>query len=169
MATKTPNANQIAVTLHLSEDAYRYLRALGKSCAVGGKGTVEDVLLHLAHSAADGVRRPGAWERGWLTQAFSDDWTESMRAHPSVFYCQVPADFDDPLPTASAREGAAAKEVLACALYEARERYLQGVGARPGPEWSKLSNAERASWFAVADAIDLETGTPAPESGGGSQ
>jgi hypothetical protein len=31
-------------------------------------GSIDAVLYHLARHAADGVRRPGSWERGWLTQ-----------------------------------------------------------------------------------------------------
>jgi hypothetical protein len=103
--TTTKKGESITLTITIGEETYRYLRALTKSCAVGGSGTVEDVLGHLIHSVADGVRRPGAWERSWLTPAFSDDWTETMRAHPSLFYCQVPADFDDPVPVAEKPEG----------------------------------------------------------------
>lgn len=36
-------------------------------------GCVEDVVGHLVQSAADGIRRPGAWERGWLLQAFAGE------------------------------------------------------------------------------------------------
>jgi hypothetical protein len=31
--------------------------------------SVEGVLEQLAHAAADGIRRPRAWERDWVTQA----------------------------------------------------------------------------------------------------
>jgi hypothetical protein len=79
-----------AITLELDEEALRYLRALGKSCAVGGNGTVEDVLYHLASSAVGGVRRPGSWERSWLTSAFSDDWTKGLLPHPTVPYYEIP-------------------------------------------------------------------------------
>jgi len=30
---------------------------------------VGELVEHLARSAADGVRRPGSWERGWIVQA----------------------------------------------------------------------------------------------------
>jgi hypothetical protein len=61
------------VTISITVDARTaaYLRALTRSTAVRS-GTLEDVLRHLVCSAADGLRRPGAWERGWLEQAFGD-------------------------------------------------------------------------------------------------
>jgi hypothetical protein len=59
------------VTVTLSADAAAYLRQLAKSSAIES-GKIEDVASHLLHSAADGVRRPGSWERGWVQQAFGD-------------------------------------------------------------------------------------------------
>src|SRR6266446_9744689 len=56
------------VLLELDEESYQLLRVLKQSPALVGtvaRGVV-DVLQHLVASAADGVRRPGAWERGWI-------------------------------------------------------------------------------------------------------
>lgn len=39
-----------------------------------GMVKLEDVVAELADHAQQGVYRPGAWERGWLCQAFGDDW-----------------------------------------------------------------------------------------------
>lgn len=39
---------------------------------------VQEVLQELVDHAAQGVYRPGAWERGWLTQAFGDEFTERL-------------------------------------------------------------------------------------------
>ena len=55
------------ITIELSDDAIAYLKLLDP------RGGAEGALTHLAHSAADGLRRPGAWERGWIGQAFSED------------------------------------------------------------------------------------------------
>lgn len=46
-----------------------WLTYAAKGCEASGISTVEELLTHLAYSAADGARRPGAWERGWLEQA----------------------------------------------------------------------------------------------------
>lgn len=35
--------------------------------------TVEAVVEQLARAAADGIRRPGSWERGWIQQATGFD------------------------------------------------------------------------------------------------
>jgi hypothetical protein len=61
------------VTISITVDARTasYLRALTRSVPVP-HGTLEDVVSYLVHSAADGLRRPGAWERGWLEQAFGE-------------------------------------------------------------------------------------------------
>lgn len=64
------------VVLELSEDTVKLLQCLATADAMGGPDAdgpqLERVLKHLAHSAADGVRRPGSWERAWLQQAFGD-------------------------------------------------------------------------------------------------
>jgi len=62
------------ITIELSMETVAYLRSLARSTAVG-TGRIEDVLLYLAHSAADGVRRTGSWEHSWLEMAFGD-WPE---------------------------------------------------------------------------------------------
>lgn len=40
------------------------------------------VVETLIDHAADGVRRPGAWERGWVEQCFGDDWTGDLPGCP---------------------------------------------------------------------------------------
>lgn len=65
------------ISIEVDPETFELLRVLGKSYAVGGHGTVAQVVAHLVHSAADGVRRPGSWERGWVEQAFGGgDWEE---------------------------------------------------------------------------------------------
>lgn len=61
----------VTIAVTVSARTAAYLRALTRSSSVPD-GTLEDVVSYLVHSAADGLRRPGAWERGWLTQAFGD-------------------------------------------------------------------------------------------------
>ena len=40
--------------------------------------TLADVVEKLIDHAQQGVYRPGAWERGWLCQAFGYDWTARL-------------------------------------------------------------------------------------------
>lgn len=53
-------------------------------------GDPKQVLAHLVHSAADGVRRPGAWERGWLHQAFGNDFEQKLEQDPKTPFYQRP-------------------------------------------------------------------------------
>lgn len=73
------------ITIELSDHAVAYLECLAQSHAIGS-GKVEDVLVHLAASAADGVRRPGAWENAWNVSAFGD-WPDGGQV-PDVPYSQ---------------------------------------------------------------------------------
>jgi hypothetical protein len=73
MTTKpTGTHSHLSITVELSAETLDLLTTLGKSYALGGNATASEVILHLIHSAADGVRRPGSWERGWLEQAFGE-------------------------------------------------------------------------------------------------
>ena len=58
----------------LSPAAVLWLEALSRGSLFPLEGNPAEVLggmlEHLASSAADGARRPGAWERGWIRQAF---------------------------------------------------------------------------------------------------
>ncbi|WP_437804527.1 hypothetical protein [Sorangium sp. So ce693] len=74
------------VTIELDDTTAAYLRVLSDD------GTAEETLSRLALHAADGVRRPGAWERGWVCQAFGDDWNDRVTQDPSVPHFVVPKD-----------------------------------------------------------------------------
>jgi hypothetical protein len=74
------------VTLDLDDDTLRYLAVLGRPA---------EVLALLASAAADGVRRPGAWERGWITQVCGSDWAASLRPDPAAPYSMLPPELDD--------------------------------------------------------------------------
>jgi hypothetical protein len=41
-------------------------------------GSVTEVLETLIDHAAQGVYRPGAWERAWLCQVFGDEFIEKL-------------------------------------------------------------------------------------------
>lgn len=60
----------MTITVEVSAETFELLSLLTKSPAMGEGATVAKVVAYLAHCAADGVRRPGAWERGWVEQAF---------------------------------------------------------------------------------------------------
>lgn len=85
------------ITIEVTVEQYRLLEALAhKTTGTEGPGRalrVRGVLAHLVHSAVDGVRRPGSWERGWLMQAFGDSWVENLVRDPSCeFYDQPKGD-----------------------------------------------------------------------------
>jgi hypothetical protein len=62
------------VTIELDDATIAYLKLLDPAGP-------EAVLGHLAASAADGLRRPGAWERQWLSMAFPEpEFTGRMDA-----------------------------------------------------------------------------------------
>lgn len=53
----------------VDDDDAAALRQLVGGGAPVGAVDVAALLELLARAAADGVRRPGSWERGWITQA----------------------------------------------------------------------------------------------------
>jgi hypothetical protein len=58
----------VVVLVELGEETVRHLKELvGPYPAIAED--LESLTFHLLESAATGVRRPGSWERGWLTQA----------------------------------------------------------------------------------------------------
>ena len=71
-ATQTDHS----ITVKISEVEYRLLSVLCDGVAFT---CVEDIVLKLIDHAQQGVYRPGAWERMWLTQAFGDDWVEKLK------------------------------------------------------------------------------------------
>ncbi len=70
------------LSVALTAEELELLAVLGRSEAVRSNGTshvaAAAALRHLAWSAIDGVRRPGSWERQWLSQAFGEDWTDAL-------------------------------------------------------------------------------------------
>jgi len=83
-----------SITLELHDQTLRYLEVLTHSDAVSAGARVEDVLSHLACSAADGVRRAGAWEREWVHQAFGYSWNDRLVRDPNCEWQMIP-DLDD--------------------------------------------------------------------------
>jgi hypothetical protein len=66
----------VTVTLELSQRTADLLSVL-----TIGQYAPEDlngVLMKLIDHAQQGVYRPGAWERGWLQQAFGDEWEAGL-------------------------------------------------------------------------------------------
>jgi hypothetical protein len=78
--------NQTRITIELTLETVTYLQVL---VGAFGAADLEGVIEHLAHSAAAGIRRPGAWERGWLTQAFGDEWENKCERVPGTEYAQL--------------------------------------------------------------------------------
>jgi hypothetical protein len=59
------------------------------------KGDPKYTLQYLLGCVADGVLRPGAWERGWLEQAFGDEWRKRLEVDPDVPWHQRPRHLRD--------------------------------------------------------------------------
>jgi hypothetical protein len=71
-----PPEQTVSVTLELSQRVAGLLTVLTR-----GQYAPEDlngVLMELIDHAQQGVYRPGAWERGWLEQAFGDEWQAGL-------------------------------------------------------------------------------------------
>jgi hypothetical protein len=72
------------ITLDISDEVADLLTALSVDPITGGlafktqKEAVKAVILQLIDHAQQGVYRPGAWERGWVMQAFGDAFVEQI-------------------------------------------------------------------------------------------
>jgi hypothetical protein len=87
----------INLSIRLKPRTARLLEVLASSDAVGTRRDVAllhervaDVVYHLAMSAAEGVCRPGAWERAWVEQAFGGGWQQRLEADPQATWRQRP-------------------------------------------------------------------------------
>jgi len=77
--------NTTPVVVNVHNQHMPYLEALARSQGM----SIGDVFVMLAMFAADGMRRPGAWERVWLDRAFESSWLASMEQVPDVPYAQL--------------------------------------------------------------------------------
>jgi hypothetical protein len=59
-------------------------RAADRSLAQSLDEKVRTVLLRLADHAQQGVYRPGAWERQWITQVFGDGFEKLLETFNDV-------------------------------------------------------------------------------------
>lgn len=69
------------VTIELTELESIWLDALTRCSDEYTPDTVEGVISTLVAHAADGVRRPGAWERSWIEQVFPLDEDPAVVVH----------------------------------------------------------------------------------------
>jgi hypothetical protein len=72
------------ITIELPEELVQLLAVLDDD------GRAERALHELIERAADGIRRPGSWERPWLLQAFGPDWLQRLEADPEAHWRQRP-------------------------------------------------------------------------------
>jgi hypothetical protein len=61
------------ICVEVSPTVYALLEVLTRG-DMASSLTVEGIVAELIDHAQQGVYRPGAWERGWLEQAFGFDW-----------------------------------------------------------------------------------------------
>jgi hypothetical protein len=83
------NAEKVPFTVRLHPSVVRYLAIITPDASV------VSVLEHLAASAADGVGRPGSWERPWLVSAFGSEWTMLVEPDPECSWRVRPRSADD--------------------------------------------------------------------------
>ena len=72
----------ITLTMALSPDDFALLEVLGTPISMPADLVAKTLALY----AIDGVRRPGSWERGWVKQAFGDDFVQLLEVDPAVAY-----------------------------------------------------------------------------------
>jgi hypothetical protein len=60
------------ITLEIDDTTASLLATLSEN------GSVPEILETLIDHAAQGVYRPGAWEREWLCQVFGDDFVDKL-------------------------------------------------------------------------------------------
>ena len=65
------------ITLEIDSTTAALLAVLADQ-KLSDKNRVKEVLETLIDHARQGVYRPGAWERQWITQCFSDDFEERL-------------------------------------------------------------------------------------------
>lgn len=61
------------LTIEIPDQAFDLLLALGDPV---------DVLARLADHAAQGVRRPGAWESDWIRKCFGSEFESNLEVDP---------------------------------------------------------------------------------------
>jgi hypothetical protein len=96
MARATKPKRTRRITVAVTPEEFELLRVLARTHAMEGgplfsaEGQVTRILRHLVHSAADGVRRPGAWERGWVEQAFGPVPEDELEVVPDAVHARRP-------------------------------------------------------------------------------
>ena len=83
----------VSVTLELSQRVADLLAVL----APGDPAPLHGALLTLIDHAQQGIYRPGAWERGWLEQAFGDEWQAGLEPDTDDVAMDGRVIFDRPI------------------------------------------------------------------------
>lgn len=78
------------IAIEIEQEDVALLQTLARSPGCAGE-TAADALAHLASSAADGVRRPGSWERAWIQQAFGEIDESALEVDPTARWRRRPA------------------------------------------------------------------------------
>lgn len=105
---KEPRTEQrrYRITLELTERQHEALERVLRTPSLGDSNDITDVLRYLIDRVSDAVRRPDAWEREWLEQAFGyleldeADWwddhgNEPFESRPIATACAISPDIGD--------------------------------------------------------------------------
>jgi hypothetical protein len=76
--SRTPEVTEpgVSITLELPKRIADLLSVL--TIGEYAPGDLRGVLMELIDHAQQGIYRPGAWERGWLEQAFGTEWQSGL-------------------------------------------------------------------------------------------
>ncbi len=83
------------IMIDVDHDDIRYLRLLASEGVPAGE-EVSSVLKQLISSVVDGMRRPGAWERGVVAQLFNNEFMDKLMPDPKCEWHQIPRDAGGP-------------------------------------------------------------------------
>jgi len=81
----------MTVTIKVDEKTAERLRVLLQpDVSAITAADVVSVIVQLIDHAQQGVYRPGAWERGWICQAFGDAWIDYVESDTAAPMFDVP-------------------------------------------------------------------------------
>lgn len=114
--------NTITIPIEVPAESVRLLEAL--TGGTFGPDDVAGVIAELVDHAQQGVYRPGAWERGWLIQAFGDEFESRLQPDPDPQRAEIGWVVPGPAPESTEEESTPAEPRYAGDLFRGDEPVL---------------------------------------------